>query len=65
MQKKILKDRDRDSFMYGYIYWTSQKAAIFQHTIVLLFENVFLLYPMQQVIYNNYFITLKKDLGLM
>lgn len=51
--------------MYGYIYWTSQKAAIFQHTIVLLFENVFLLYPMQQVIYNNYFITLKKDFGLM
>ena len=43
---------DRDSFLYGYIYWTSQKAAIF--------ENVFVLYPMQQVIYTNYSIILKK-----
>ena len=57
---------DRDSFLYGYIYWTSQKAAIFRHTTVLLFENVFVLYPMQQVIYTNYSIILKKkDLGLI
>lgn len=52
---------DRDSFLYGYIYWTSQKAAIFRHTTILLFENVFV-----QVIYTNYSIILKKkDLGLI
>ena len=37
-----------------------KKLLFFRHTTVLLFENVFVLYPMQQVIYTNYSIILKK-----